>query len=135
MGDFDTTAVRNFATELRDAPGGVRRKVSGSLTRHTNQIRRTAQENVRSQSENPRPWLATQGVQRDTRTMSRRVYSPPDDTRPKKDGKGRNVGMHQELGTTGPRALPARPWLVPALAQHRDSFVSDLERIVHSEVA
>jgi len=132
VGDLDTSAVKAFGEELRGAGPKVRRKVSGSLTRYTNKVTATARSNVRAQSEDPRPWLADEGIQRDTRTMSRRIYSPPDLTRA--DGKPRNVGMHQELGTEGPRPLPPRPFLVPALAQHGDAFVADVTQIAETAV-
>lgn len=126
MGDLDLTAVRDFAGDLREAGPSVRRKVSGSLTRHTNKIRKSAQQRAGKD----RPWLSTDmGIQRDTRTMSRRIYSPPDETRA--DGKPHNVGMHQELGTS---RLLARPFLAPALAAHRDEFVSDVGRIIDEAV-
>jgi hypothetical protein len=121
VGDLDMAEVQKFAAELGDAGPKTRRRVAGSLTRHTNAVHRTAIASAHQD----RGWLKAEGIRKDTQTMSRRVFSPPDRTR--RDGKPRNVGMHEEFGTA--RRPPAHPFLLPALGAQARPFISDVERI------
>ncbi len=117
MGEFDSSEIRKFSVELGEAPAAVRRKISGSLTRHIPKVATKA----RSLAAKDRPWLGTeQGIRYDTRGMSRRVYSPP-------DPRGKPVGLFYEFGTSD---MAPRPLLLAALNEVAPEFEADLERIM-----
>lgn len=112
--------LRKFAVELREKPKGTSRKISGALTRHTNRVAATAAD----LAPRDRPWLATQGIRKDTTTLARRVYVPL-------DPDGQNVGMHVEFGTS---KMAPRPFLLPAFDRHKQEFVDDVTRIAEEDL-
>jgi HK97 gp10 family phage protein len=115
--EVDFSDARLLAADLYAAGPEVVRKVRNALTRNANSIAK----NARANAPKDRPWLSTpEGIKADTRGLSRRIYSPPDE-------RGRPVGLFVEIGTS---VRPPQPFLVPALQQQEPAFVSEVDRIM-----
>lgn len=122
----DASEVVSFSKAMLEQPKVLERKVHGSLTRFTNIVQRDAIANA----EKDRPWLGTtKGIRKDTKTLARRIYSPPDLRRRKRDGAevAANVALANEFGTA---KMAPQPAIVPAFTRQRAPFIADQNRII-----
>lgn len=121
--------IRTLKVDLDELPKSAHRKAAGALTRTINRVDATARE----LAPRDRPWLATEGIRHDTRTMGRRVYTVPDESKswPGAKTAGVDIGMLTEYGTSDTRP---QPFLVPAFEAHAPAFLADMDRILADAV-
>lgn len=82
------------------------------------------QDRAKGLAPRDRPWLATQGIRRKTRSDSTSVSG---DVFTVSDPEGRPVGFYVEYGTS---KMPPQPFILPAVAPAEQSYPEAISRAI-----
>lgn len=82
------------------------------------------QDRAKSLAPRDRPWLATQGIRRKTRSDASSVSG---DVFTVSDPEGRPVGFFVEFGTS---KMPPQPFMLPAVAPAEQSYPEAISRAI-----
>lgn len=121
MIEIDVSEIEQLETDLRTKAVAQMRSAARKVT--ATELK-ALQDRAKANAPRDRPWLATQGIRRKTRSDSQSVSG---DVFTVSDPEGRPVGFFVEFGTS---KVPPQPFMLPAVAPAQQSYPDAISRAI-----